>query len=161
MTFNDSIATLGQERTNFGKIKLPIEYPDLLSIQLDSFQDFFQMETTHENRVHERLYKVFQDHFPVSDARNIFLLEFLDYHIDPPRYTIQESMQRGLTYSVPLRAKLRLSCNDEEHVDFETIEQDVFLGNVPYMTPKGSFIINGAERVVVSQLHRSPRKCKE
>ncbi len=156
MTFNDSNATLSKERVSFGKINMPIEYPDLLSIQIDSFKEFFQMETTHENRVHERLYQVFQDHFPVSDARNIFLLEFLDYHIDPPRYSIHESMQRGLTYSVPLRAKLRLSCNDEEHIDFETIEQDVFLGNIPYMTPKGSFIINGAERVVVSQLHRSP-----
>ncbi len=156
MTFNDSTVTLGKERVNFGKIKMPVEYPDLLSIQLDSFQEFFQMDTTHEDIVNEKLYQVFQDHFPVSDARNIFLLEFLSYKINPPRYSIHECMQRGLTYSVPLRAKLRLSCNDEEHVDFETIEQDVFLGNVPYMTPKGSFIINGAERVVVSQLHRSP-----
>ncbi len=156
MTFNDSIATLGKQRVNFGKIKMPVNYPNLLSIQLDSFKDFFQIDTTPENRNTEGLYRVFEDHFPVSDARNIFLLEFLDYQIDPPRYSIPECMQRGLTYSVPLRAKLRLSCNDEEHIDFETIEQEVFLGNVPYMTPKGSFIINGAERVVVSQLHRSP-----
>ncbi|HHH52675.1 MAG TPA: DNA-directed RNA polymerase subunit beta, partial [Bacteroidetes bacterium] len=156
MTFNDSIATLANNRVNFGKIKMPVTYPNLLSIQLDSFKEFFQIDTTPENRNTEGLYRVFEDHFPVSDARNIFLLEFLDYQIDPPRYSISECMQRGLTYSVPLRAKLRLSCNDEEHIDFETIEQEVFLGNIPYMTPKGSFIINGAERVVVSQLHRSP-----
>ena len=114
------------------------------------------METTPENRMNEGLYKVFQENFPITDARNIFVLEFLDYFIDPPRYTIDECMQRGLTYSVPLKAKLRLSCNDEEHVDFQTIVQDVFLGNIPYMTPKGTFVINGAERVIVSQLHRSP-----
>ena len=156
MSFNDSIATLGANRVNFGKIKLPAYYPDLLSIQLDSFQEFFQIETTPENRVNEGLNKVFQEHFPVSDARNIFLLEFIDYQIDFPRYSIAECMQRGLTYSVSLRAKMRLSCNDEEHIDFETVEQEVFLGNIPYMTPKGSFVINGAERVIVSQLHRSP-----
>jgi DNA-directed RNA polymerase subunit beta len=156
MSFNDSIATLGANRVNFGKIKLPAYYPDLLSIQLDSFQEFFQIETTPENRIKEGLYKVFQEHFPVSDARNIFLLEFIDYQIDFPRYSIAECMQRGLTYSVSLRAKMRLSCNDEEHIDFETVEQEVFLGNIPYMTPKGSFVINGAERVIVSQLHRSP-----
>ena len=156
MSFNDSIATLGANRVNFGKIKLPAYYPDLLSIQLESFREFFQIETTPENRVHEGLSKVFQEHFPVSDARNIFLLEFIDYQIDFPRYSIAECMQRGLTYSVSLRAKMRLSCNDEEHIDFETVEQDVFLGNIPYMTPKGSFVINGAERVIVSQLHRSP-----
>ncbi|RMF24903.1 MAG: DNA-directed RNA polymerase subunit beta [Bacteroidetes bacterium] len=143
-------------RIKFGKIRLPGEYPDLLEIQLKSFKEFFQLETTPENRVNEGLYKVFQENFPITDARNIFVLEFLDYFIDPPRYTIEECMQRGLTYSVPLKAKLRLSCNDEEHVDFETIVQDVFLGNIPYMTPKGTFVINGAERVVVSQLHRSP-----
>jgi DNA-directed RNA polymerase subunit beta len=114
------------------------------------------LETTPENRALEGLYRVFQENFPITDARNIFNLEFLDYFVDPPRYTIPECMQRGLTYSVPLKAKLRLSCNDEEHVDFKTIVQDVFLGNIPYMTPKGTFVINGAERVIVSQLHRLP-----
>ncbi|HHJ50690.1 MAG TPA: DNA-directed RNA polymerase subunit beta [Phaeodactylibacter sp.] len=146
----------GTSRINFGKIKLPNQYPDLLEIQLKSFQEFFQLETTLENRKDEGLYKVFQENFPISDTRNIFLLEFLDYYVDPPRYSIEECMQRGLTYSVPLKAKLRLSCNDKEHVDFETIVQDVFLGNIPYMTPKGTFVVNGAERVIVSQLHRSP-----
>lgn len=143
-------------RINFGKIKLKSADPDLLEIQLKSFREFFQLETTPEKRGNEGLFRVFQENFPISDARNIFTLEFLDYFIDPPRYTIEECMQRGLTYSVPLKAKLRLSCNDEEHVDFKTIVQDVFLGNIPYMTPKGTFIINGAERVIVSQLHRSP-----
>ncbi len=143
-------------RVNFGKIKLANQYPDLLEIQLQSFQEFFQLETTPENRGNEGLFRVFQENFPITDARNIFVLEFLDYFVDPPRYSIKECMQRGLTYSVPLKAKLRLSCNDEEHVDFQTIVQDVFLGNIPYMTPKGTFVINGAERVVVSQLHRSP-----
>ncbi len=146
----------GQERVNFGKIKLSSEYPDLLEIQLKSFQEFFQLETTPENRGNEGLYRVFQENFPITDARNIFVLEFLDYFVDPPRYSITECVQRGLTYSVPLKSKLRLSCNDEEHVDFQTIVQDVFLGNIPYMTPKGTFVINGAERVIVSQLHRSP-----
>jgi DNA-directed RNA polymerase subunit beta len=145
-----------QERVNFGKIRLAGHYPDLLEIQLKSFQEFFQLETTPENRNSEGLYRVFQENFPITDARTIFNLEFLDYFIDPPRYTIDECMQRGLTYSVPLKAKLRLSCNDEEHIDFQTIVQDVFLGNIPYMTPKGTFVINGAERVIVSQLHRSP-----
>ena len=145
-----------QERVNFGKIRLAGHYPDLLEIQLKSFQEFFQLETTPENRATEGLYKVFKENFPITDARNIFNLEFLDYFVDPPRYTIDECMQRGLTYSVPLKAKLRLSCNDEEHIDFQTIVQDVFLGNIPYMTPKGTFVINGAERVIVSQLHRSP-----
>jgi DNA-directed RNA polymerase subunit beta len=143
-------------RYNFGKIRLPKTQPDLLEIQLKSFQEFFQLETTPENRTDEGLYKVFQENFPITDARNIFMLEFLDYFIDPPRYSIEECMHRGLTYSLPLKAKLRLSCNDEEHVDFQTIVQDVFLGNIPYMTPKGTFVINGAERVIVSQLHRSP-----
>ncbi|RLD20583.1 MAG: DNA-directed RNA polymerase subunit beta [Bacteroidetes bacterium] len=146
----------GQERVNFGMIKLSSEYPDLLEIQLKSFQEFFQLETTPENRGNEGLYRVFQENFPITDARNIFVLEFLDYFVDPPRYSITECVQRGLTYSVPLKSKLRLSCNDEEHVDFQTIVQDVFLGNIPYMTPKGTFVINGAERVIVSQLHRSP-----
>ena len=143
-------------RHNFGKIKLAYESPDLLEIQVKSFKEFFQLETTPEHRTDEGLYKCFQENFPVSDARNIFKLEFLDYFIDPPRYTIEECVYRGLTYSVPLKAKLRLSCNDAEHEDFETIVQDVFLGNIPYMTPKGTFVINGAERVIVSQLHRSP-----
>ena len=156
MAANGIATSVENGRVNFGKIKLSSEYPDLLEIQLKSFQEFFQLETTPENRVNEGLYKVFQENFPITDARNIFVLEFLDYFIDPPRYTIDECMQRGLTYSVPLKAKLRLSCNDEEHVDFETIVQDVFLGNIPYMTPKGTFVINGAERVIVSQLHRSP-----
>ena len=144
------------ERFSFGKIKHDSHYPDFLEIQLKSFEEFFQLETTPENRINEGLYQVFQENFPISDARNIFVLEFLNYYIDPPRYSIDECMDRGLTYSVPLKAKLRLSCNDEEHVDFEQTVQDVFLGNIPYMTPKGTFVINGAERVIVSQLHRSP-----
>ncbi|NBO58340.1 MAG: DNA-directed RNA polymerase subunit beta [Chitinophagia bacterium] len=127
-----------------------------LEIQIQSFKDFFQLETTPDKRNNEGLFKVFKENFPINDTRNIFMLEFLDYFIDPPRYTIEECMERGLTYAVPLKAKLRLSCNDEEHVDFQTIVQDVFLGNIPYMTPRGTFVINGAERVVVSQLHRSP-----
>lgn len=145
-----------QKRVNFGKIKSSDNYPDLLEIQLKSFKDFFQLETTQENRSNEGLFRVFSENFPITDARNIFVLEFLDYFIDPPRYSIEECIERGLTYSVPLKAKLRLSCNDEEHIDFKTIVQDVFLGNIPYMSPKGTFIINGAERIVVSQLHRSP-----
>jgi DNA-directed RNA polymerase subunit beta len=145
-----------QERVNFGKIKQVTETPDLLAIQIQSFKDFFQLETTPDKRNNEGLFKVFKENFPITDTRNIFNLEFLDYFVDPPRYTIEECIERGLTYSVPLKAKLRLSCNDEEHVDFQTIVQDVFLGNIPYMTPRGTFVINGAERVVVSQLHRSP-----
>jgi DNA-directed RNA polymerase subunit beta len=156
MTSNGQILNAEEQRVSFGKIKLTDHSPDLLEIQLKSFQEFFQLETTPENRALEGLYRVFQENFPISDTRSIFNLEFLDYFVDPPRYTIPECMQRGLTYSVPLKAKLRLSCNDEEHVDFKTIEQDVFLGNIPYMTPKGTFVINGAERVIVSQLHRSP-----
>ncbi|HMU68721.1 MAG TPA: DNA-directed RNA polymerase subunit beta, partial [Chitinophagales bacterium] len=152
-----STATIRRpERINFGKIKRADTYPDLLDIQVKSFKDFFQLETTPENRRAEGLYRVFNENFPITDARNIFVLEFLDYFVDPPRYSMEECMERGLTYSVPLKAKLRLSCNDEEHIDFQTIVQDVFLGNIPYMTPKGTFIINGAERIVVSQLHRSP-----
>jgi DNA-directed RNA polymerase subunit beta len=143
-------------RVNFGRIKLSAAYPDLLEIQIKSFKEFFQLETTPENRINEGLYKVFKENFPITDARNIFELDFLDYYIDPPRYSLEECMQRGLTYSVPLKAKLRLTCNDDEHVDFQTIVQDVFLGAIPYMTPKGTFVINGAERVIVSQLHRSP-----
>ena len=156
MTSTENLQHAEAARVSFGKIKLAPQYPDLLEIQLKSFQEFFQLETTPENRMNEGLYKVFQENFPITDARNIFVLEFLDYFVDPPRYTIDECMQRGLTYSVPLKAKLRLSCNDEEHIDFKTIVQDVFLGNIPYMTPKGTFVINGAERVIVSQLHRSP-----
>ncbi len=144
------------ERINFGKIKHSIDYPDSLEIQIQSFKDFFQLDTPAEKRKNEGLYKVFSESYPVTDSRNVFVLEFLDYFIDPPRYSTEESIERGLTYNVPLKAKLRLSCNDEEHVDFETIVQDVFLGNIPYMTPRGTFIINGAERVIVSQLHRSP-----
>src|SRR3954464_8667781 len=143
-------------RVNFGKLHDAAATPDLLAIQLASFQEFFQLETTPDKRNNEGLFKVFKENFPITDTRNIFVLEFLDYFIDPPRYTIDECMERGLTYAVPLKAKLRLSCNDEEHVDFQTIVQDVFLGNIPYMTPRGTFVINGAERVVVSQLHRSP-----
>ncbi|TCV20349.1 DNA-directed RNA polymerase subunit beta [Sphingobacterium alimentarium] len=144
------------ERVNFATSKKVIDYPDFLDVQLESFREFFQLETTSDNRHQEGLYKVFAENFPISDSRNIFVLEFLDYFIDPPRYDIQECIERGLTYSVPLKAKLKLSCNDEEHEDFETIVQDVYLGTIPYMTPKGTFVINGAERVIVSQLHRSP-----
>lgn len=149
-------STKQNTRINFGKIKHLAEAPDLLEVQIQSFKDFFQLETTPDKRNNEGLFKVFKENFPITDTRNIFVLEFLDYFIDPPRYTIEECMERGLTYAVPLKAKLRLSCNDEEHVDFQTIVQDVFLGNIPYMTPRGTFVINGAERVVVSQLHRSP-----
>lgn len=156
MASNELVTSTGATRHNFGKMRLDSYYPDLLEIQLKSFKEFFQLETTPENRGNEGLFRVFQENFPITDARNIFVLEFLDYFVDPPRYSIEECMQRGLTYSVPLKAKLRLSCNDEEHVDFQTIVQDVFLGNIPYMTPRGTFVINGAERVVVSQLHRSP-----
>ena len=149
-------STKMNQRVNFGKIKTLAEAPDLLEVQIQSFKDFFQLETTPDKRNNEGLFKVFKENFPITDTRNIFVLEFLDYFIDPPRYTIEECMERGLTYAVPLKAKLRLSCNDEEHVDFQTIVQDVFLGNIPYMTPRGTFVVNGAERVVVSQLHRSP-----
>ncbi|MVZ63384.1 DNA-directed RNA polymerase subunit beta [Sphingobacterium humi] len=145
-----------KERVNFATSKKVIDYPDFLDVQLESFKEFFQLETTSDNRHQEGLYQVFAENFPISDSRNIFVLEFLDYFIDPPRYDIQECIERGLTYSVPLKAKLKLSCNDEEHEDFETIVQDVYLGTIPYMTPKGTFVINGAERVIVSQLHRSP-----
>ncbi len=144
------------QRINFGKVELLAETPDLLGIQIQSFKDFFQLETTPDKRNVEGLFRVFKENFPITDTRNIFVLEFLDYFVDPPRYSIDECIERGLTYAVPLKAKLRLSCNDEEHVDFQTIVQDVFLGNIPYMTPRGTFVINGAERVVVSQLHRSP-----
>ena len=143
-------------RINFASSKNQFEYPDFLEIQLKSFKEFFQLETTPENRDSEGLFKVFAENFPITDTRNQFVLEFLDYFIDPPRYSISECIERGLTYSVPLKAKLKLYCTDPEHEDFETIVQDVYLGTIPYMTPKGSFVVNGAERVIVSQLHRSP-----
>ncbi len=144
------------KRINFGSSALSIDYPDFLDIQLKSFEEFFQIDTLPEAREQEGLYKVFMENFPITDTRNQFVLEFLDYFIDPPRYSIDECIERGLTYSVPLKAKLKLYCTDPEHEDFETIVQDVYLGQIPYMTPKGSFVVNGAERVVVSQLHRSP-----
>ena len=143
------------QKINFAST-IHTEYPDFLDIQIKSFQDFFQLETNPENRINEGLFKVFAENFPITDARNNFVLEFLDYFIDPPRYSIEECLERGLTYSVPLKAKLKLYCTDPEHEDFETIIQDVYLGMIPYMTPKGTFVVNGAERVVVSQLHRSP-----
>ena len=145
-----------QGRVNFASVVQALDYPDFLDVQLESFREFFQLETTSDNRHSEGLFKVFSENFPITDSRNIFVLEFLDYFIDPPRYDLKECIERGLTYSVPLKAKLRLSCNDAEHEDFETIVQDVYLGTIPYMTPKGTFVINGAERVIVSQLHRSP-----
>ena len=144
------------KRVSFATSKSQFDYPDFLEIQLKSFQEFFQLETTPENREQEGLFKVFSENFPITDTRNQFVLEFLDYFIDPPRYTIEECIERGLTYSVPLKAKLKLYCTDPEHEDFETIVQDVYLGTIPYMTPKGSFVVNGAERIIVSQLHRSP-----
>ena len=144
------------ERLNFSTVKNSSGYPDFLDIQIKSFQDFFQLETKSEERGNEGLYKTFLENFPITDTRNQFVLEFLDYFIDPPRYSIQECIERGLTYSVPLKARLKLYCTDPEHEDFETIVQDVYLGTIPYMTPSGTFVINGAERVVVSQLHRSP-----
>ncbi len=145
-----------KERINFRSQSALFEYPDFLDIQLESFRQFFQLETTPENRSDEGLFKVFSENFPITDTRNQFVLEFLDYFVDPPRYSISECIDRGLTYSVPLKAKLKLYCTDPEHEDFETIVQDVYLGTIPYMTPKGSFVVNGAERVIVSQLHRSP-----
>jgi DNA-directed RNA polymerase subunit beta len=144
------------ERLNFATSKHTPDYPDLLDIQVKSFQDFFQLETKSDERGNEGLYNTFMENFPITDTRNQFVLEFLDYFIDPPRYTIQECIERGLTHSVPLKARLKLYCTDPEHEDFETIVQDVYLGTMPYMTPSGTFVINGAERVVVSQLHRSP-----
>lgn len=144
------------QRISFSSNKNQLDYPDFLEVQLKSFRDFFQLETTPENRKREGLFQVFQENFPISDTRNNFVLEFLDYYVDPPRYSIDECIERGLTYSVPLKAKLKLYCTDPEHEDFDTVIQDVYLGTVPYMTARGVFIINGAERVVVSQLHRSP-----
>lgn len=144
------------ERINFSSSKIQFEYPDFLDVQLKSFADFFQLETSPENRKNEGLFKCFAENFPITDTRNNFVLEFIDYFIDPPRYTIEECLERGLTYSVPLKAKLKLYCTDPDHEDFDTVIQDVYLGTVPYMTPRGTFVINGAERIVVSQLHRSP-----
>ncbi len=143
-------------RINFSKTKSRFDYPDFLEIQLKSFVEFFQLGTTPEERKHEGLFQVFLENFPITDTRNNFVLEFLDYYVDPPRYSIEECLDRGLTFSVPLKAKLKLYCTDPEHEDFDTVVQDVYLGTIPYMTPRGTFVINGAERVVVSQLHRSP-----
>ena len=144
------------QRVSFASSKILLEYPDLLEVQLKSFRDFFQLDTTPENRGNEGLYQVFQEIFPIEDTRNNYKLEFIDYFIDPPQYSIDECLERGLTYNVPLKAKLRLSCSDPEHEDFDTKVQDVYLGNIPYMTPAGTFVINGSERIIVSQLHRSP-----
>ena len=143
-------------RVNFAAAKDSPKYPDFLDIQIKSFQDFFQLETKSDERIEEGLFNTFKENFPITDTRNQFVLEFIDYFVDPPRYSIQECIERGLTYSVPLKARLKLFCTDPEHEDFETIVQDVFLGTIPYMTPSGTFVINGAERIVVSQLHRSP-----
>ena len=150
------VETQKAERISFAASKNQLAYPDFLDIQLKSFQEFFQLETTPENRIIEGLFNVFSENFPITDARNQFVLEFQDYFVDPPRYSIDECIDRGLTHSVPLKAKLKLYCTDPEHEDFETIVQDVYLGTIPYMTNKGTFVINGAERVIVSQLHRSP-----
>ena len=147
--------TIGSKRINFATSKI-LEYPDLLEVQLKSFKDFFQMETSPENRKNEGLFRVFQEVFPIEDTRNSYKLEFIDYFINPPQYSVEECLQRGLTYSVPLKAKLRLSCTDQDHEDFDTRVQDVYLGNIPYMTSSGTFVINGSERIIVSQLHRSP-----
>jgi len=144
------------QRISFATSKTLLDYPDFLEVQLKSFRDFFQLETTPENRKGEGLYQVFQENFPITDTRNNFVLEFIDYFIDPPRYTVEDCLERGLTYSVPLKAKLKLYCTDPEHEDFDTVIQDVYLGTIPYMTPRGTFVINGSERIVVSQLHRSP-----
>ena len=150
------MANKKNQRVNFASVKSPLAYPDFLEVQLKSFKDFLQLDTPPELRKYDGLYKVFSENFPINDTRNNFNLEFLDYFIDPPRYSIEECLERDLTYSVPLKAKLKLSCDDPDHEDFATVVQDVFLGFIPYMTDNGTFIINGAERVVVSQLHRSP-----
>ena len=147
---------LVDNRINFASVHNPMPYPDFLDVQLKSFKDFLQLDTPPEERKNDGLYKVFAENFPITDTRNNFVLEFLDYFIDPPRYTIDECLERGLTYSVPLKAKMKLYCTDPDHEDFGTVTSDVFLGTIPYMTENGTFIINGAERVVVSQLHRSP-----
>ncbi|MBR4644159.1 MAG: DNA-directed RNA polymerase subunit beta [Bacteroidaceae bacterium] len=150
------MANIINQRVNFASVKSPMAYPDFLEVQLKSFKDFLQLDTPPELRKNDGLYKVFAENFPIQDTRNNFVLEFLDYYIDPPRYSIEECLERGLTYSVPLKAKLKLYCTDPDHEDFDMVIQDVFLGPIPYMTDNGTFIINGAERVVVSQLHRSP-----
>ena len=148
--------TVNSKRVSFASVKNPVDYPDFLDIQIKSFKDFFQLETKSDERKNEGLYRTFSENFPISDTRNQFVLEFIDYFVDPPRYTIEECIERGLTYSVPLKARLKLYCTDEDHEDFKTVVQDVYLGTIPYMTPSGTFVINGAERIVVSQLHRSP-----
>ena len=150
------MAKIVNQRVNFASVKNPMAYPDFLEVQLKSFNDFLQLDTPLEQRKNDGLFKVFSENFPIADTRNNFVLEFLDYYIDPPRYSMEECLERGLTYAVPLKAKLKLYCTDPDHEDFDTVIQDVFLGPIPYMTPNGTFIINGAERVVVSQLHRSP-----
>ncbi len=150
-----SVQTIN-ERINFSSTKTRFDYPDFLEVQVKSFKDFFQLKTTADNRKSEGLFRVFEENFPITDTRNNFVLEFIDYQVDPPRYSVQECIERGLTFSVPLKAKLKLYCTDAEHEDFDTVVQDVYLGTVPYMTERGTFIINGAERVIVSQLHRSP-----
>ena len=149
-------STTTQPRINFASIKKPVSCPDFLEVQLKSFKDFLQLDTPPEKRKNDGLYKVFSENFPIADTRNNFVLEFLDYYIDPPRYSIRECLEQGLTYNVPLKAKLKLYCTDPDHEDFDTVIQDVYLGSIPYMTEQGTFVINGAERVVVSQLHRSP-----
>ncbi len=150
------MSSKANKRISFSSINHKMAYPDFLEVQLKSFHDFFQLDSTAENRKNEGLYKVFRENFPITDTRNNFVLEFIDYYVDPPRYSIDECLEMGLTYSVPLKAKLKLSCTDPEHEDFDTVIQDVYFGTIPYMTPRGTFVINGAERVVVSQLHRSP-----
>ncbi|MCC5943313.1 MAG: DNA-directed RNA polymerase subunit beta [Bernardetiaceae bacterium] len=150
------MATVRDGRTNFSKTRSILDYPDFLEVQVKSFKDFFQLGTSPDKRKREGLFRAFMENFPINDSRDNYLLEFVDYVVDPPKYAVEECVERGLTYSVPLKAKLRLSCNDEDNDEFETIEQEVFLGNIPYMTESGSFVINGAERVIVSQLHRSP-----
>lgn len=150
------MALENKPRVNFASVKNPYPYPDFLDVQLKSFSDFLQLDTPPEERKNDGLYKVFTENFPITDTRNNFVLEFLDYFVDPPRYSIDECLERGLTYSVPLKAKMKLYCTDPDHEDFATVTDDVFLGTIPYMTSNGTFVINGAERVVVSQLHRSP-----
>ena len=145
-----------QPRINFTSTFAQADTPDFLDIQIKSFRDFFQIDTKPEDRSDEGLFKTFNENFPISDSRNQFVLEFIDYFVDPPRYHERECIERGLTFSVPLKARLKLYCTDPEHEDFETIVQDVYLGTIPYMSPRGTFVVNGAERVIVSQLHRSP-----
>ena len=145
-----------RQRVSFASIQNQLLYPDFLEVQLKSFRDFFQLDTAPERRKNEGMYKVFSENFPIADTRNNFVLEFLDYFIEPPRYTIEECIRRGLTYSVPLKAKLKLYCTDPDHEVFDTVVQDVFLGPIPYMTDTGTFVINGAERFILFHVHRSP-----